>query len=251
MLARLLRSVNITFSGGKLRQEILLIKVVLTFAFNGIGRRAELCSLKVDEIQDNKTVLIVTLNNTKTKKRRSVQTALNANDKQGKSFLYYMDNKCTSQAVGINTIAEITQKMQGPLGFLSYGDEILPGNNGLKDQNLAIRWIKENIIYFGGNPNSITLFGQSAGAVSAHFHMLSPLSKDLIHGVIGESGHAFTNWAVALPNVGPMRSKRLAQYFNCPIYSSYEMIKCLQKVNVYEIMAAQNLFYVSNSKLYL
>ncbi|KAF2899651.1 hypothetical protein ILUMI_06511 [Ignelater luminosus] len=131
----------------------------------------------------------------------------------------------------------------GPLGFLSCGDELLPGNNGLKDQNLAIRWTIENIISFGGNPNSITLFGQSAGGASAHFHMLSPLSKELIHGVISESGHAFSNWALASHNEGPIHSALLAEYFRCPTRTCYEIIKCLRKVDAYELIRAQNLFY--------
>ena len=48
---------------------------------------------------------------------------------------------------------------------------------GLKDQVLALKWIQENILNFGGDPNRVTIIGSSAGAVSAHLHMMSPLSK--------------------------------------------------------------------------
>lgn len=49
-----------------------------------------------------------------------------------------------------------------------------PGNMGLKDQRLAIKWVKENIFAFGGNADNITVFGESAGAASVHCQMLSP-----------------------------------------------------------------------------
>ena len=65
----------------------------------------------------------------------------------------------------------------GPIGFLSTEDKIVPGNNGLKDQNQAIRWVRENIAEFGGDRNRITIFGESAGGASVHYHMISPLSK--------------------------------------------------------------------------
>lgn len=63
------------------------------------------------------------------------------------------------------------------LGFLSAGDDELPGNYGLKDQVAALKWVRQNIKAFGGDPNSVTIMGQSAGAGSTHLHMYSPLSK--------------------------------------------------------------------------
>jgi carboxylesterase type B len=47
----------------------------------------------------------------------------------------------------------------------------------MKDQVAALRWVRDNIAEFGGNPNSVTIFGESAGGASTHFHMLSPASK--------------------------------------------------------------------------
>lgn len=60
---------------------------------------------------------------------------------------------------------------------MSTEDNVVPGNNGLKDQLLALKWIKTNIVYFGGNSNSITLTGMSAGGASVQLHALSPLSN--------------------------------------------------------------------------
>lgn len=51
------------------------------------------------------------------------------------------------------------------------------GNCGLRDQLLGLQWVQKNIQKFGGDPNNVTIFGESAGASSVHFHMLSPLSK--------------------------------------------------------------------------
>uniref|UniRef100_A0A1B0GND0 Carboxylic ester hydrolase n=1 Tax=Phlebotomus papatasi TaxID=29031 RepID=A0A1B0GND0_PHLPP len=86
----------------------------------------------------------------------------------------------------------------GPLGFLSLQDSTLnvPGNAGLKDQTMALRWVKDNIFYFGGNPNCVTLFGESAGGASVHYHLISNLSRGLFHRAIIQSGSAFNHWAL-------------------------------------------------------
>lgn len=53
----------------------------------------------------------------------------------------------------------------------------MSGNYGLKDQTMALRWVHRNIANFGGNPEEVTLFGNSAGGASVHFHYLSPHSQ--------------------------------------------------------------------------
>ena len=62
-------------------------------------------------------------------------------------------------------------------GFISTEDDVLPGNLGLKDQSLALQWVRDNIQQFGGDPHQVMLFGEGAGAASVHFHTLSPKSK--------------------------------------------------------------------------
>jgi carboxylesterase type B len=61
-------------------------------------------------------------------------------------------------------------------GFLSLPDAGVPGNNGLKDQVMALRWVQQNIKQFGGDPDNVTIFGASAGGASVHYHILSPMS---------------------------------------------------------------------------
>jgi len=60
----------------------------------------------------------------------------------------------------------------GPFGFLATEDGVIPGNAGLKDQAAAIRWVHDYIQLFGGDPDQVTLFGQSAGGASVGYQLL-------------------------------------------------------------------------------
>lgn len=62
-------------------------------------------------------------------------------------------------------------------GFLSLDHPDALGNAALKDQLLVLHWVQNNIAAFGGNPNEVTLFGESAGGASVSFHVLSEKSK--------------------------------------------------------------------------
>ncbi|CAK1554317.1 unnamed protein product [Leptosia nina] len=83
----------------------------------------------------------------------------------------------------------------GPYGFMCLDTPEVAGNQGLKDQVLALQWIKDNIEYFGGNSNRITIFGESAGAASVEFHLLSH-HQNLFHQAILHSGSVFGTWVM-------------------------------------------------------
>lgn len=64
-------------------------------------------------------------------------------------------------------------------GFLSTGDKEAPGNNGLKDQVEVLKWVKQHIEHFGGDPNSVAIMGNDFGAWSVVLHMVSPMSQGI------------------------------------------------------------------------
>ena len=80
-------------------------------------------------------------------------------------------------------------------GFLSTGDETLPGNLGLWDQHIALKWIHEYIGDFGGDPNNVALIGCSAGSASVVYQSIFPDNKGLFQRAIGISGSITEPWS--------------------------------------------------------
>lgn len=80
-------------------------------------------------------------------------------------------------------------------GFLGLGIKEAPGNAGMKDQVAALRWVQRNIRVFGGDPDNVTIFGESAGGASVSYHLLSPMSAGLFHKAITQSGSSLMAWA--------------------------------------------------------
>lgn len=126
----------------------------------------------------------------------------------------------------------------GALGFLNLGHEVANGNQGLKDQVAALKWIKENIKAFGGDPNNITIFGVSAGSSCAQFLMLSPLSKGLFHKAILQSGVVTSDWAM-IRNQPEANSFKLASVLGNDSKDPENVIEFLRTLSTAEIVKAQ------------
>jgi carboxylesterase type B len=93
-----------------------------------------------------------------------------------------------SYVVGTRDVVIVTLNYRlGSFGFLVDPKRGITGNYGMQDQRLALQWVQENIVQFGGNPNDVTLFGESAGAFCVMGHIVSPLSAGLFHKSIVQS----------------------------------------------------------------
>ncbi|XP_065214576.1 esterase E4-like [Planococcus citri] len=119
----------------------------------------------------------------------------------------------------------------GIFGYLTTGDDVVPGNNAFKDQVMSLKWVQENIRSFCGDPNLVTAEGISEGAKGASLLMLSPLGKGLFHRVIASSFNSFT--IIAFHAEGKELAKTVANQLNCPTKNSKEMVECLKLKNSY------------------
>lgn len=125
----------------------------------------------------------------------------------------------------------------GILGFMSFEDDELRGNIGMLDQVEALKWVQRNIHHFGGNNESVTLVSNSAGSVSNILHTMSPLSKGLIHRVIGSSGSPVNPWARQFS--AREKANLIAKTTGCDAPTTAEKIRCLQDVKAADLVALQ------------
>ncbi|KAG1684637.1 Venom carboxylesterase-6 [Nymphon striatum] len=116
----------------------------------------------------------------------------------------------------------------GPLGFLYSGTKDAPGNMGLMDQQLALKWVKDNIMSFGGDNNQITAFGYSAGAASVHYHLISPKSKGLFQKAIFVSGTVTSSFAFTPRSIMQRYFQKIVEYYKCDRDSVEEKVDCLR-----------------------
>ncbi|KAH9368192.1 hypothetical protein HPB48_010627 [Haemaphysalis longicornis] len=102
----------------------------------------------------------------------------------------------------------------GAFGFFNGKVPEAPGNQGLYDTLLAVKWIKENALAFGGDPDKITLFGESAGAVTVGYFLVSPLARGLVSRAIMQSGSPY--WRIGdNSDSGPQKVLDVARQVGC------------------------------------
>jgi len=116
------------------------------------------------------------------------------------------ENRYDGESLATKGIVAVTLNYRlGIFGFFSHPEltkespNHASGNYGLLDQNAALKWVKENIAAFGGDPDKITIAGESAGSISVCAQMASPLSVCLFAGAIGQSGGMINPTMNAIP----------------------------------------------------
>ena len=141
-------------------------------------------------------------------------------------------DQLSSFARSANIVAVAINYRLGAFGWLRVDSET-PGNYGFLDQVQALKWIKANIANFGGDPNLVTIGGQSAGANSVLLHLISPLSKGLFQRAFIESAMPLTYYPTKAD--ANMMSLQFAGYFDC----AGELRTCLQTVDSVDIITKQ------------
>lgn len=138
----------------------------------------------------------------------------------------------------------------GVFGFLYGGTEDAPGNQALYDQALALTWVRDNVDRFGGSPDSITLFGQSSGAWSVTFHLLSPITQSMVRKAIIQSGGVDRKGLVRKDTDMLERAHTFAEFLGCSRGANStgkltaEAVDCLRSANSTELSVTERLFTI-------
>ncbi|KOC67535.1 Esterase FE4 [Habropoda laboriosa] len=149
------------------------------------------------------------------------------------SFATYRPDYLLEQDVVVVT----TNYRLGALGFLNLGHRAAPGNQGLKDLIASLKWVKEHIAIFGGDPDNVTLFGVSAGAALIHTLLFTPSAKGLFHKAILQSGVLTSPWSYNQSR--PDRCFKLASLLGKNSTDPEEVVKFLRTLPVKNIIECQ------------
>uniref|UniRef100_A0A8D2E2E5 Carboxylesterase type B domain-containing protein n=1 Tax=Sciurus vulgaris TaxID=55149 RepID=A0A8D2E2E5_SCIVU len=141
-----------------------------------------------------------------------------------------------------NVVVVTIQYRLGVLGFFSTGDQHASGNWGFLDQVAALRWVQQNIAHFGGNPDRVTIFGQSVGGSSVSLHVVSPMSQGLFHGAIMESGVALLPSLITSSSEAV--STMVANLSACGQIESEALVSCLRGKSEEEMLTITKAFKI-------
>ncbi|OBS58338.1 hypothetical protein A6R68_10572 [Neotoma lepida] len=156
----------------------------------------------------------------------------------GMASMYDGSTLAATEDVVVVTI----QYRLGVLGFFSTGDQHARGNWGYLDQVAALRWVQQNIAHFGGNPDLVTIFGESAGGTSVSSHVVSPMSKGLFHRAIMESGVALLPDLIS--DTHEMVYTTVANMSGCETTDSEALVRCLRGKSEAEILVINKVFNI-------
>ena len=131
-------------------------------------------------------------------------------------------------------------------GFLYMDHENAPGNMGLLDQNMALKWVYENIHHFGGDNTKITLNGESAGSASVSMHLLSPLSHRYFKSAIMQSGGFLAEWATLDKAIALKRYTETLEAIGCN-GTVTEQIDCVKKTDPKHIMEKSDDYFYTRA----
>ncbi|XP_072488376.1 liver carboxylesterase 1-like [Notamacropus eugenii] len=149
-----------------------------------------------------------------------------------------MGEASTYEGLALSTLENVVmvsiQYRLGIFGFFSTGDEHASGNWGCLDQVAALHWIQKNIANFGGDPSSVTIFGEDSGGFSASALVLSPLTKNLFHRVIFQSGVVLVKFLFS-NNVTSLTEK-IAAVAGCKTTTSAILVQCMRQKTEDEIL---------------
>ena len=137
-------------------------------------------------------------------------------------------------AVG-NVVVVTFNYRTGLLGLFYSGTEDAPGNVALHDQRLALQWVHNHIDKFGGDPNAVTIFGESAGSISVGIHLLSSLSGSLFNRAILQSGSPYHNIGGVPSKLALKQSKFIAKNANCLTPEDVIDFVCMRNLSINDI----------------
>ncbi|CAN8006438.1 unnamed protein product [Ixodes hexagonus] len=154
----------------------------------------------------------------------------------GEGFDYAMSRHFDGSYLALQgTVIVVTVNYRvAAFGFLSALNADAPGNVGLLDQRMALKWVKKNAAHFGGSPDKVTLMGRFTGAMSASIHLASPIKERLFEKVVLQSGIAVGDYVF---DSAPLNAtSKLAHAVGCHRDSAAEMVSCLQQVPAAELL---------------